>query len=99
MLKLRIKFEYEWKNIYKQCLLNDNMKTGYLKIKTFENILQNLKVFVSSEDIQKLILLTNDEDSKFNELNYMKLADNMHLPKIYDGGQTGKYLEKVMTLK
>ncbi|CDW77262.1 px domain containing protein [Stylonychia lemnae] len=101
LLKLRSKLEYEWKNIYKQCLLNDIAKSGYVKVKSLEKIFSSLKVFASNEDLTKLVQIvnTNDENSRYSEINYMKLAELMHLPKLFEGGQTGKYLEKVNLLK
>lgn len=34
-----------------------------------------------------------------NEINYVVIADAMHLPKVFEGGETGRYLDKVSKLK
>eukprot|EP00347_Sterkiella_histriomuscorum_P008164 403346140 len=106
-LQLRSRLEYEWKNIYKQCLANDIGKTNMIKQQTFQKILSNLNISVPADylqNLQNLIQEKADEGQlpvkgQYGYINYGALADILHLPKLYNGGQTAKYLEKVQLLR
>ena len=96
MLKLRGKVDYEWKNIYKQLLAKDTQRKMQINREVFEKVLTQLKVYISREDIKQMCAMTTGSD---DVINYGSLADIMHLPKIFDGGQTAKYLERVSKMK
>ena len=74
----------------------DAYREGLIKLQVFEKILNDLHVFVSREELKKLAQMSTGGD---NEINYVVIADAMHLPKVFEGGETGRYLDKVSKLK
>ncbi len=65
-------------------------------MQVFSKLLELLRVFVSKEELLKTALITTGTPDL---VNYDKMADMMHLPKVYAGSQTAKYLDKVNALR
>ena len=54
LIKLRTKLEYEWKSVYRKCLALDSGNTSEVSITQFARILQDLKIHLANDEIDKL---------------------------------------------
>lgn len=55
MQKIRMKLQYEWKNIYRSLSSTDSSDVGMVNKKQFDDILQNYGVFISNEELKMLV--------------------------------------------
>jgi Ca2+-binding EF-hand superfamily protein len=55
MQKIRMKLQYEWKNIYRSLSSTDTNDVGMVSRKQFDDILQNYGVFISNEELKMLV--------------------------------------------
>jgi hypothetical protein len=55
MQKIRMKLQYEWKNIYRSLSSTDSSDVGMVTKKQFDDILQNYGVFISNEELKMLL--------------------------------------------
>ena len=55
MQKIRMKLQYEWKNIYRSLSSTDSSDVGMVTKKQFDDILQNYGVFMSNEELKMLV--------------------------------------------
>ena len=55
MQKIRMKLQYEWKNIYRSLSTTDSSDVGMVTKKQFDDILQNYGVFMSNEELKMLV--------------------------------------------
>ena len=55
MQKIRMKLQYEWKNIYRSLSSTDSSDVGMVNKKQFDDILQNYGVFISNEELKMLL--------------------------------------------
>jgi hypothetical protein len=94
MIPIKLKLEYEWKNIYRDVRMLDTANEGIVKISDFEKVLLNHSVKITRDDLNKIILSSN---STKQGLNYELAAMALGLPMKFalKHSQTASYINKV----
>lgn len=78
--KIRMKLQYEWKNIYRALSSSDTQDSGTVTRKQFDDILQNCSVFLSNEELKVLSDRFSISSSNGKSLlSYMKMSEELGL--------------------
>ena len=94
---IKQKLEYEWKNIFRALNSIDLNSSGYVTKKEFTNCIHNNGVFLSRDELSKLL----KKYSKDGEVNYLRISNELGLHKnSYDYMKSSsKYLKNATILK
>jgi Ca2+-binding EF-hand superfamily protein len=74
--QLRVKLQYEWKNIYRQLNQQDSAEKGLVQRRAFEDAIRATGVFVSNEDLRYMQDTFGDTN---NNIQYDKMSKDIGL--------------------